>query len=174
MTDLATKKSIIIYFSRAGENHEVGDIEKWNTEVIAEYIKEFSWADLFKVERKIPYSENYHECCAEAQAEYDNNERPELANTLESIDDYEVVYIWGPIFRWRLPQPMLTQLEKLNWEWKIVRPFVTHEWSGLGKVAEQLKGICIWAKILDWLAIRGSSVYQAKSTVENWYKLPLL
>ena len=174
MTDLATKKSIIIYFSIAGENHEVGDIEKLNTEVIAEYIQEFSWADLFKVERKIPYSENYHECCAEAQAEYDNNERPELANTLESIDDYEVVYIWGPIFRWRLPQPMLTQLEKLNWEWKIVRPFVTHEWSGLGKVAEQLKGICIWAKILDWLAIRGSSVYQAKSTVENWYKLPLL
>lgn len=174
MTDLATKKSIIIYFSRAGENHEVGDIDKWNTEVIAEYIQEFSWADLFKVERKIPYSQNYHECCAEAQAEYDNNERPELTNTLESIDDYEVVYIWGPIFRWRLPQPMLTQLEKLNWEWKIVRPFVTHEWSGLGKVAEQLKGICIWAKILDWLAIRGSSVYQAKSTVENWYKLPLL
>ena len=174
MVDTTPKKSIVIYFSRAGENYEVGNVKKWNTEVIAEYIQEFSWADLFKVEKKIPYSDNYHECCAEAQKEYDNNERPELANTLKSIDDYDVIYVWGPIFWWRLPQPILTQLEKLNWEWKIVRPFVTHEWSGLGKVAEQLKGICTWAKILDWLAIRGSSVYQAKSTVENRYKLPLL
>ena len=174
MTDSKLKKSIIIYFSRADENYEVWNIEKWNTEVIAEYIKELSWADIFKVERKIPYPKNYQECCIEAQRETSNNEKPELVNTLASIENYDVIYIWGPIYRWKLPQPMVTQLEKLNWEGKIVRPFVTHEWSGLGKVTDQLKGICQWAKILDWLAIRGSSVYQAKSTVENWYKLPLI
>jgi hypothetical protein len=46
-------------------------------------------------------------------------------NSLESIDDYEVIYVWWPIYRWQLPQPMVTQLEKLNWKWKIVRPFTT-------------------------------------------------
>ena len=51
MTDLKIKKSIVIYFSRADENYGVGYIEKWNTEVIAEYIQELAWADLFKVER---------------------------------------------------------------------------------------------------------------------------
>ena len=167
MTDLKSKKSIVIYFSRADENYAVWNIEKWNTEVIAEYIQELTGADLFKVERKIPYSKNYQTCCDEAQKEIHNDERPEIVNTLERIDDYEVIYVWGPIYRWQLPQPMITQLEKLNWEWKIVRPFVTHEWSGLAWVPGQLKNLCKWAEVLEWLAIRGSSVYQTKATVEG-------
>ena len=168
MTELKDKKSIVIYFSRADENYAVWYIEKWNTEVIAEYIQELTWADLFKVERKTPYAKDYATCIKEAQEEIDNDERPEIVNTLESIDDYEVIYVWGPIYRWQLPQPMVTQLEKLNWEWKIVRPFTTHEGSGLAWVPSQLKNLCQWAEVLEWLAIRGSSAYQAKDTVANW------
>ena len=168
MTNLQSKKSIIIYFSRADENYWVWTIEKWNTQVIAEYIQALTWADIFRVERKVPYSKDYSTCCDEAQKEIQNNERPEIVNTLESIDDYEVIYVWWPIYRWQLPQPMVAQLEKLNWNWKIVRPFTTHEWSGLAGVPSQLKDICEWAEVLEWLAIRWSSVYQAKATVENW------
>lgn len=168
MTELKTKKSIVIYFSRADENYGVGYIEKWNTEVIAEYIQELAWADLFKVERKTSYAKDYNTCIKEAQEEINNDERPEIVNTLESIDDYEVIYVWGPIYWWQLPQPMVTQLEKLNREWKIVRPFTTHEGAGLAWVPSQLKNLCKWAEVLEWLAIRGSSVYQAKETVENW------
>ncbi len=168
MTDLKDKKSIVIYFSRADENYAVGYIGKWNTEVVAEYIQELTWADLFKVERKVPYSNNYQICCDEAQKEIYNDERPEIVNTLENIDDYEVIYVWGPIYWWQLPQPMVTQLEKLNREWKIVRPFTTHEGSGLAWVPNQLKNLCKWAEVLDWVAIRGSGVYEAKETIENW------
>ena len=44
------KKSLVIYFSRADENYAVGYIEKGNTEIIAEYIKDIIGADLFKIE----------------------------------------------------------------------------------------------------------------------------
>ena len=91
MTELKTKKSIVIYFSRADENYGVWYIEKWNTEVIAEYIQELAWADLFKVERKTPYAKDYNTCIKESKIENDNDERPEIVNTLESIDDYEVI-----------------------------------------------------------------------------------
>lgn len=168
MPGLKTKRSIVIYFSRADENYWVWYIEKWNTEVIAEYIQELIGADLFKVERKIPYAKDYNTCIKEAHDEINNDERPEIVNALESIDDYEVIYVWWPIYRWQLPQPMVTQLEKLNREWKIVRPFATHEWSGLAWVPGQLKNLCIWAEVLEWLAIRGSSVYESKDLVENW------
>ena len=47
------KKSIIIYFSRADENYAVGYIDKGNTEVIAEYIRDLTGAELFKVDLKI-------------------------------------------------------------------------------------------------------------------------
>lgn len=168
MTYLKNKKSIIIYFSRADENYSVWYIEKWNTEIIAEYIQELTWADSFKVERKIPYAKDYSTCIKQAQEEQKKNERPEIVNTLDSIDKYEVVYIWSPVYWGLLPQPMLTQLEKLNWEWKIVRPFTTHEGSWLWEIPDQIEKICKWAKVLDWLAIRWSSVHWAKSIVENW------
>lgn len=46
--------------------------------------------------------------------------------------------------------------------------FSKHEWSGLAWVPSQLKNLCKWAEVLEWLAIRGSAVYQAKEIVENW------
>lgn len=162
------KKSIIIYFSRADENYGVGYIEKGNTEVIAEYIKELTNADIFKVERKTPYAKDYQTCIEEAKIEQNNNERPEIVNILSSIDDYEVIYVGGPIYLGLLPQPMVTQLEKLNWSGKVVRPFTTHEGSGLGSVPNQLKKICVGAEVKEGLAIRGSSVKNSKTIVEDW------
>lgn len=64
------KKSLIIYFSRADENYfggEIKYIDKGNTEVIAEYIKELVVADIFKVEPVNPYPTNYTECIEEAK-----------------------------------------------------------------------------------------------------------
>ena len=43
------KKSLIICFSRADENYAVGFIEKGNTEIVAEYVRDITNADMFKV-----------------------------------------------------------------------------------------------------------------------------
>lgn len=64
------KKSIVIYFSRADENYFGGAmkyIEKGNTEVIAEYIRDITGADMFKVEPLEPYSADYMQCIEEAK-----------------------------------------------------------------------------------------------------------
>ena len=64
------KKSLIIYFSRADENYFDGEmkyIEKGNTEYIAEYVKDLTNADIFKVEPLIPYSKDYQTCIKEAK-----------------------------------------------------------------------------------------------------------
>ena len=64
--------SIVIYFSRSGENYfggELKNIEKGNTEVIAEYIQELDGADLFKVEPAVEYPADYMECIDVAQKE---------------------------------------------------------------------------------------------------------
>lgn len=63
------KKSIIIYFSRADENYAVGYINKGNTEVIAEYIKEYTNSDIFKVEPLNSYPVSYMDCIEEAKKE---------------------------------------------------------------------------------------------------------
>ena len=69
-----------------------------------------------------------------------------------------------------MPNPLLTQLEKLNWQGKTVMPFTTHEGSGLGNVVADLKNICKGVTVLNGLAITGSAVKGSKDKVQNWIK----
>lgn len=165
------KKSLVIYFSRADENYFGGTmiyIEKGNTEVIAEYIRDLTGADMFKIERKVPYSKDYMTCIEESKQENNTSARPEIVEYIDSIAKYEVIYIGGPVYWGLLPAPMVTLLEKLDFTGKIVRPFTTHEGSGLGNVPNQIKKICKGADVKDGLAITGSMVSSSKDKVENW------
>ena len=60
-------ESLIVYFSRTGENYGVGYVDKGNTEIVAEYVQELTGADLFKVEPTVPYSDKYDVCIKEAK-----------------------------------------------------------------------------------------------------------
>lgn len=61
---------LIAYFSRAGENYFGGEIRPvsiGNTKICAELLKESLDADVFEIEMKAPYSDNYRECVAQAR-----------------------------------------------------------------------------------------------------------
>ena len=162
---------LVIYFSRSGENYfggELKNIEKGNTEVIAEYIQEFTSADSFKVEPAVEYPADYMECIDVAKKEQQKDARPELKESLDDILDYDTVYIGFPNWWGTLPMPMFTQLEKLDFNGKTVKPFVTHEGSGFGSSQKDLKKLCQGADIKNGLSIPGASVYDVKDTVKAW------
>ena len=65
-------KNLIVYFSRKGENYwnsSIKDLQKGNTERVAEFIQKAVGGDLFEVETVKPYAKSYYECIEEAQAE---------------------------------------------------------------------------------------------------------
>jgi flavodoxin len=162
---------LVIYFSRSGENYfggELKNIEKGNTEVIAEYIQEFTDADLFKVEPAVEYPADYMECIDVAKKEQQADARPEIKETLESIADYDTIYIGFPNWWGTLPMPMWTQLEQLDFAGKTVKPFVTHEGSGFGSSKRDLDKLCAGAEIEKGLSIPGANVYDVKDTVKFW------
>lgn len=163
------KKSLIIYFSRADENYFGGEmkyVEKGNTEVIAEYIKEFTNGEMFKVEPSIPYSKNYMECIEEAKVRTKEHNAP--IKEYPDISSYEVIYVGSPVYWGGMPEELFTALKDLDFTGKIVRPFVTHEGSGLSSIPSQLKNTCKGAEVLSGIAITGSRVNTAKSEIENW------
>lgn len=41
------KRSLVVYFSRAGENWQVGNVERGNTAIMVDYIKELTNVDVF-------------------------------------------------------------------------------------------------------------------------------
>lgn len=162
---------LVIYFSRNGENYfggELKSIEKGNTEVIAEYIRDLTGADLFKVEPAASYPDDYMECIDVAKKEQQDDARPILKETLEDISDYDTVYIGFPNWWGTLPMPMFTQLEQLDFTQKTVKPFVTHEGSGFGKSQKDLKKLCSGAEIKKGLSIPGADVYSADEIVKAW------
>ena len=165
--------SLVIYFSRSGENYFGGvlkDIEKGNTEVIAEYIQELDGADLFKVESAVEYPADYMECIDVAKKEQQADARPEIKQALDDISEYDTVYIGFPNWWGTLPMPMFTQLEQLDFAGKSVKPFVTHEGSGFGSSQRDLAKLCEGAEIKKGLSIPGANVYDAKGQVESWIK----
>lgn len=42
-------KMLVVYFSRAGENWEVGNVERGNTAIMVDYIKELADVDVFEI-----------------------------------------------------------------------------------------------------------------------------
>ena len=162
---------LIIYYSRSGENYfggELKNIEKGNTEVIAEYIQEFTDADLFKVEPVNEYPEDYMKCIDVAKKEQQEDARPEIKETLSDISSYNTIFIGFPNWWSTLPMPMFTQLEQLDFDGKVVKPFVTHEGSGFGKSLKDLDKLCSGAQIKKGLSIPGANVHNAKDIVKAW------
>ncbi len=161
------KKSIIIYFSRADENYAVGNIKKGNTEVIAEYIQKEASADIFKVEPLIPYSASYDKCIEEAKVRTSTHNAP-IKKEVPDIKSYDTIYIGSPIYWGGMPEELFTALKDLDLNGKTIKPFVTHEGSGMASVKVQLEKLFPNATVKEGLAIQGSKVNYAKDIVTKW------
>ena len=161
------KNSIIIYFSRADENYAVGYIEKGNTKIVAEYIKELTNADIFEVKPKNSYSKEYKICVKEAVERIKTHNAPILGK-IPDISKYDLIYIGSPVYCGIMPEELSTALKDVNFKGKEIKIFVTHEGSGLARILDQIKDICTGAKIIDSIAIIGSNANNSKEEIKKW------
>lgn len=165
--------TLIVFYSRADENYVSGMLKQLdigNTEVAAGIIRELTDGELFKLEQVQAYSKDYNECIAEAQADQKRNARPELKRYPDTIEGYDTIYLGFPNYWGTMPMAVFTFLEHFDFDGKIIRPFCTHEGSGMGNSVNDIKRLCPGAKVEEGLAIRGSSVKNSKKDIENWIK----
>ena len=166
-------KNLIIYYSRKGENYWNGGIKniaKGNTEIVAEFIQNAVGGDLFEVDTVKTYAADYYECIEDAKQELREQARPDLKAYLESIDEYENIFVCGPCWWGTFPMAIFTQLEKLDFTGKKVMAVMTHEGSGLGSCERDLKKLCAGATLGKGLAIHGADASKSESTVAAWAK----
>ena len=162
---------LIAFYSRADENYVNGQIrtlETGNTEIAAGMIADMTGADLFKIEQKEPYAKDYNECIAQAQEDQRSDARPELTSYPDSIDEYDVIYLGYPDYWSTMPMAVFTFLEHFDFSGKVIKPFCTHEGSGLGHSMDDIRKLCPDADVREGLAIQGASVGRAKNDIENW------
>jgi flavodoxin len=164
-------KRLIAFYSRADENYFNGVlkyIDVGNTEVVASTIKKLTGADMFKIEQAKPYAKGYNECIAQAQADQNRNARPELKTYPDSIDEYDVVYLGYPNYWGTMPMAVHTFLERFDFSGKVIKPFCTHEGSGLGSSVRDIKRLCPNAVVESGLAIHGSNASNSNEIVKKW------
>lgn len=164
---------LIAFYSRADENYVSGRIiplKTGNTEAAAGILRKLTGADLFKIEQIQAYSRDYNACIAEAQADQRRNARPELRAYPESIDEYDTVYLGFPNYWGTMPMAVYTFLEHFDFTGKIIKPFCTHEGSGMGRSEKDIKQLCPGADVEKGLAIHGSNVEKARKDMERWVK----
>lgn len=169
--DATTRRVLIAYFSRAGENYFNGGrtvLEVGNTEVLAGMIEDRLACDVFRIEAVDPYPEGYDETVARNVAEQEADSRPAIVNALESIDAYDTILLGSPIWNVRTPMIMSTFTERFDFTGKTVYPFVTFAVSGLGSTERDYGKTCRGATIGEGLAVRGEEVNDGGPAAEAW------
>ena len=169
----AKGKMLVVYFSRAGENWQVGVVERGNTAIMVDYIKELADVDVFEIVPETAYPQGYEDTKTVATAEFNNNTRPAIKTDITNLADYQTVFIGGPIWWARPPMIFRTFFEAHpELDGKTIIPFGTHGGSGIGSYTTLLKEYFPNATILESLGISGSSIRDAssKGTVESWLK----
>jgi len=165
-----SKKTLIAYFSHAGENYVNGamkHLEIGNCKVAAQMIQEITGGDLFYINTVFKYPGNHLEKINRAKEELTKQVRPELTEQVQHMENYEVVFLVYPNWWGTCPMAVFTFLESYDFTGKKIAPICTHEGSGLSTSVSDITKIC-GADVLKPLAIQGAKIQGAAATIENW------
>ena len=166
----AMSKSIVIFFSHAGDNYSVGNIEVGNTKIVADYISEIAGADQFEIVTHKYDGMAYTPLINLAKEEANRGELPPYEGDAPDLSQYDTVFIGGPVWWGTYPQVMFTLFRDINLDGKTVVPFTTHEGSGLASCVSDVKSAFPKAKVTQGFSIYGHEVRSGKAKVEKWLK----
>jgi len=162
-------KSLVVYFSRVGENSVNGKIEvieKGYTEIVAQKIAKITNSHIFKLEPVNPYPFNYQECVKRASSEgFVDYEHEEF-----KVDDYDVIFIGFPNWYRSYPRVVAKFIHNNTWIGKTVIPFCTNEEGALGVGEMELKASVKGAIVKEGFACRGYDANTCDDSLNDWLK----
>ena len=138
-----SKKILVAVFSASGVTKHVG-----------EEIARISGGDFFEIIPKEIYTSddlNWTNKSSRSSVEMnDSSARPEIANTVADMDDYDTVIVGFPIWWGVAPRIIETFLESYDFSGKTIIPFCTSGGSGVGRsdtaLHKNVNGDVKWAK----------------------------
>ena len=153
----AGSKSLVVYFSWSG-----------NTENVAKSIQNQTDSDIFKIVPATPYSDDYDTVVDLAKVEQRENARPAVADSIENIADYDVIYVGFPNWLGDMPMILYTFFDSYELSGKTIAPFCTSGGSGLSNTVNEMKELEPNATVTDGLHIGSSSASNPDNAVSEW------
>jgi len=143
-TTLDPTKVLIVCLSRTN-----------NTKTIAEIIHRNVGGTLVALELEKPYPENYMATVQQVVRENETGYLPPLKTKIDSIQNYDVVFVGFPTWGMKLPPPMKSFLKQYDLSGKTIVPFNTNDGYGIGSSFETVNELCPNSKMLEGFTTRG-------------------
>lgn len=153
---------LILYCSRTG-----------NTERMAQTIQSTLDCDMIVVEPEIPYEDDYNAMFDRAQTELDAIEQgnyPAITTSVESFDEYDIVFIGYPIWYSHIAPPMQTFLHNHAelLAGKRIALFASSGSSGIGTSERDAKTLVPNAVFEESLLLTSSSLGSMATRIPEW------
>ncbi|MBR0171481.1 MAG: flavodoxin [Lachnospiraceae bacterium] len=176
--------TLVIYFSRMGVTDYPDDVDvvssasllmdgdtlKGNAQVMAEWIAEETGGDLFEILTVKKYSADYNECITDARQEQGENARPELANTLTGLENYDKVHFVFPNWWGDLPMPVYTFFETYDFAGKQIIVSCTHGGSRFSGTVSTIGNLEPEAEVTEGIELYADNVPGAREDVISWVR----
>lgn len=179
-----TSNILIAYFSLANNANYPDDVDATTsasivaenegrygtTEYLARMIQKKVGGDLYRIETKEAYPDDFDAVVDQNHSEMQNGILPELKESNIEISKYDTVFIGYPVWATNVPQAVLSFLHEYDLSGKKVIPFCTHDGYGAGSSYRTIGNACPQAILSDGLAVRSSEVSAAENAVTDWLK----
>lgn len=175
------ERTLIVYFSMpetggvdavAGSSRVVTDEDEvlGNVQQMAYWIEEQTGSDVFQINTVDAYPGDHDELVAQGEAENESNFRPEIANHIENLEDYDTILFGYPIWVYDLPSVVYSFLEDTDLSGKTIIPFNAHggsEFTGTREAIAELEPNAT-VEIDNGLTISRNDVPNAQQEVVDW------
>ncbi len=152
-------KTLVLFYSWSG-----------NTRRIAKSIAQKTGADLFELQPKTPYPDNYNTVVAQAKQEIQRRYEPPLLPVSVDWSAYDTVYLGTPNWWSTMAPPLYAFLREVMPTDKTIIPFCTHGGGGSGKIAKDIATLCIGCDVLPIFSIQDDGGAGMEQKLEDWLK----
>lgn len=174
----AALESALSHYEAMGDADEYGDdvvasasiLPPGNTARIASWIQDEIGGDLFSIQVEEPYPSDYDNCMDRAADEKAEDTRPVLKENVQSMDQYDTVFIGYPNWWYTCPMAIHSFIEENNLSGKRIVLFCTHGTGGLASSVNDIEEALPDDAVLEEnvLGVYRPDVLDAQETVNSW------
>ena len=136
---------------------------------LASWIQERTGGDSFSIRVTEPYSSDWDECLDRANQEKAEGTRPKLVETVENMDDYDVIFLGYPNWWYSCPMALISFLEEQDFSGKQVYLFCSHGTGGLANSVEDITEVIPDADLSDNVFdVYEEDASSSRDEVESW------
>ena len=155
-------KVLVAYFSASGV-----------TAKLAKRLADGIDADLYEIKPETPYTSadlDWRDKSSRSSVEMDDrSSRPQIADEVQDMAQYDVVFVGFPVWWYREPSIIDTFIENYDFSGKTVIPFATSGSSGIGDSGKNMQALAPGAKFMTGKRFNaGESEDALKQWASEW------